>query len=145
MFAKMLEMLGLKNKPETADVSAEVPEPARVSVGVRSRIYDKGYKDMLALARKAALSEDDELLLRLAEMLHISPVGYEQGGPLLIKALNGALEDALEDGEISGAQREALLRYLDRYDVFRADSGLYEEFLNRILQGDAAGESRVDW
>ena len=69
-------------------------------------------------------------------MLHISPVRHEQYGPLLIEALNDALEDALEDGEISVAQRKALLRYLDRYDVFRHNAALYEEFQNRILRGE---------
>ena len=130
MFTKMLEMVGLKGEPKAAQVSVEVCEPAEASVEVRSELYN----EMLAFARKVALSEDDELLLRLAEAMHVSPISYEQYGPLLIEGLNGALEDALEDGEISVAEREALLRYLDRYDVFRADSGLYRELYKKIVR-----------
>ena len=55
MFAKMLEMLGLKKEPEAAEVSVEMSESAPIFADVHSRIYQKTYADMLALARKAAL------------------------------------------------------------------------------------------
>ena len=130
MLKNILQALGLMNRPAGAPVE-ELP-PAAVPAAV--------YNNLLNLARMAALSEDDEMLLRLAEGIHGSPLTRQQGEDLLVHGWAAAVGAALEDGVLTDAEEDALSRYLDRFDVFRRGGQGHEAMRLKLVKASAIRE-----
>ena len=86
---KTLGALGLTSAPMIEDMLAAEDTSTRLS--------SEGGQELLSLAQMAALSEDDELLLRLAEALHMAPITPEQSNRLLMRGWEEAMEQAREE------------------------------------------------
>ena len=129
LLKNILQALGLTSRQ---GAPVEVPRPATVPTAV--------YDDLLNLARTTALSEDDEMLLTLAESLHGSPLTRPQGDDLLVRAWNAAVGAALEDGVLTEAEEDALSRYLDRFDVFRTGGQDHEAMRLKLVKAASIRE-----
>ena len=129
MLKNILQALGLTTKP---GAPVAVAQPAAVPAAV--------YDNLLNMARMTALSEDDEMLLRLAESLHGSPLTVRQGEDLLVRGWNAAVGAALEDGVLTEAEEDALSRYLDRFDVFRRGGQDHEAMRLKLVKASAIRE-----